>query len=67
MSDDPNLADEMLVENGLRLDRRTDFPRRSAVIEVPVEKSITSSLLGEIQKKLAVELEEMEERAGVAG
>jgi hypothetical protein len=66
MSDDPNLADEMLVENGLRLDRRTDFPRRSAVIEVPVEKSITSSLLGEIQKKLAVELEEMEERAVVA-
>ncbi len=66
MSDDPNLAGEMLLESGLRLDRRKDFPRRSALVEVPVEKLIPAPLLADIQKKLASDLEEIEERALVA-
>ncbi len=66
MSDDPNLAGEMLLESGLRLDRRKDFPRRSALVEVPVEKAIPAPLLADIQKKLASDLEEIEERALVA-
>ena len=66
MSDDPNLAGELLLESGLRLDRRKDFPSRSAVAEVPVEKPISAGLLAGIQKKLAADFEEMEERAAVA-
>ncbi len=66
MSDDPNLAGEMLLESGLRLDRRKDFPSRSAVVEVPVEKPIAATLVASVQKKLAADLGEMEERAAVA-
>ncbi len=66
MSDDPNLAGEMLLEGGLRLDRRRDFPSRSAAVEVPVEKPIPASLVANIQKKLAADLEEIEERAVLA-
>jgi|ERR1700722_6740791 len=33
-SDDPSFADELLGEAGLKLDRRAEFPRRSALVAI---------------------------------
>lgn len=51
-SDDPNLADELLSDFGLRLDRRKDFPRRAAVIALPPGKPPSAFQLAELRRGL---------------
>lgn len=52
-SDDPNLAGEMLSEAGLRLDRRAEFPRKSASVAVPPEKPVPAFLFAPARRGLA--------------
>jgi hypothetical protein len=51
-SDDPNLADELLSDFGLRLDRRKDFPRRAAVVVLPPGKFPTTFQLAQLRHEL---------------
>ena len=52
-SDDPNFSAELLKEAGLRLDRRTEFPRRSAKVVLSPEKSVPAVLLAPVRRGLA--------------
>jgi len=52
-SNDIHLAEEMLRDGGLHLDRRTDFPKRSATITLPVEKPVPAFLLAPARRTLA--------------
>jgi len=52
-SDDIHLAEEMLRDGGLHLDRRTDFPKRSTTITLPVEKPVPAFLLAPARRTLA--------------
>lgn len=52
-SDDPNFAAELLKEAGLRLDRRAEFPRRSASLVLSPEKSVPAVLLAPVRRGLA--------------
>lgn len=52
-TDDPNLANDFLKEAGLRLDRRAEFPRKSASAEVPPERPVPAFLLAPIRRTLA--------------
>lgn len=51
-SDDPNLADELLSDFGLRLDRRKDFPRRAAVVTLALGKPPTAFQLTQLRREL---------------
>ena len=44
-SDDPTFSGELVQEAGLRLDRRTEFPRRSANVMLSPEKLVPPVLL----------------------
>src|ERR1700728_4556337 len=48
-TDDPNLAGDLLQEFGLWLDRRREFPRKVAELDVPRERPVTASMLAPIQ------------------
>ncbi len=63
-SDDPNLAAEMLREAGLRLDRRTELPRKAASVALPPERSVPAFLLAPVRRGLAESIES--ERAAAA-
>jgi len=52
-TDDPNLAGEMLQEFGLRLDRRHDYPRKVAELQVAREKAVPASMLAPVRRVLA--------------
>ena len=52
-TDDPNLADDLLKELGLGLDRRHDFPRKVAELDVPRERPVPASLLAPVRRILA--------------
>lgn len=52
-SDDPNFAADLLKEAGLRLDRRAEFPRRSANLALSPEKSVPAVLLAPVRRGLA--------------
>jgi hypothetical protein len=52
-SDDPNVAGELLQELGLWLDRRRDFPRKTAEVAAATERPITASALASIRRVLA--------------
>lgn len=52
-SDDPNFAAELLKEAGLQLDRRAEFPRRSASLVLSPEKSVPAVLLAPVRRGLA--------------
>jgi hypothetical protein len=52
-SDDPNVAGELLQELGLWLDRRRDFPRKTAEIAAASERPITASSLATVRRVLA--------------
>jgi hypothetical protein len=64
-SDDPNFAEDLLVDIGLRLDRRTEFPRKMAALGVAREKSVPAVLLAPVRRALAEAVETA--RAAVAG
>jgi hypothetical protein len=52
-SDDPNLAGEMLREAGLRLDRRTEFPRRQASMAVSPNRPVPAFQIAPLRRGLA--------------
>jgi hypothetical protein len=68
-TDDPNLAGDLLQEFGLWLDRRREFPRKVAELDVPRERPVPASLLAPVRRILAdsVAQERPIDRAAVAG
>lgn len=56
-SDDPNLSDELLREAGLRLDRRSEFPRRAASLSLPPDRPVPAFLLAPVRRGLADSIE----------
>lgn len=52
-SDDPNMSGELVQEAGLRLDRRVEFPRRSANVVLSAERPVPAVLLAPIRRGLA--------------
>lgn len=51
-TDDPNFAGDLLREFGLWLDRRHDFPRKVAEINVPRERAVPASQLAHVRRTL---------------
>jgi hypothetical protein len=66
-TDDPNLAGELLAESGLKLDRRAEFPRKSAGIEIPPEKSVPAFLFAPVRRTLADSIASTRTIAATAG
>lgn len=52
-SDDPNMAGDLLREFGLWLDRRKDFPRKTAEFRVSPERAISTAMLAPVRRILA--------------
>jgi hypothetical protein len=52
-SDDPNLAGELLADAGLKLDRRAEFPRKTAAVEAPPDKPIPAFAIAPVRRGLA--------------
>ena len=52
-SDDPNMAGDLLHEFGLWLDRRKDFPRKTAGFRIPPERTISTAALAPVRRILA--------------
>ena len=52
-SDDPNFSAELVQEAGLRLDRRAEFPRRSANVTLSPEQRVPAVLLAPVRRGLA--------------
>jgi hypothetical protein len=52
-SDDPNCSAELVQEAGLRLDRRAEFPRRSANVTLSPEQRVPAVLLAPVRRGLA--------------
>ncbi|MGH9792691.1 MAG: hypothetical protein ACRD5W_15905 [Candidatus Acidiferrales bacterium] len=52
-SDDPKLTEEMLAEAGLRLDKRAEFPRRTAAVEIPPDRPVPGFLIAPVRRGLA--------------
>ena len=64
-SDDPNFSEELVREVGLRLDRRAEFPRRSANVALSPEKPVPAVLLAPVRRGLAHSIDSS--RVGAAG
>ena len=64
-SDDPNFSGELVEEAGLRLDRRAEFPRRSANVALSPEKPVPAFMLAPVRRGLADSIDPG--RASVAG
>jgi hypothetical protein len=56
-SDDPNFSEELVREAGLRLDRRTEFPRRFANVALSPEKPVPAVLLAPVRRGLALSID----------
>ena len=52
-TDDPKLKEEILSEFGLKLDRRQEFPRRSAGVTMPVERPIPAFMIATLRRNLS--------------
>ena len=52
-SDDPHLASELLADVGLTLDRRAEFPRRSANVVVAPERAVPAFHIAPMRRTLA--------------
>lgn len=52
-TDDPKMADELLQDFGLRVDRRRDFPRRTGEIAIARERPVPAAVLGPLRRVLA--------------
>lgn len=52
-TDDPMLTGDLLKESGLGLDRRRDFPRKTADLRVTREKPVPASTLARLRRTLA--------------
>ena len=56
-SDDPKFSEELVREAGLRLDRRSEFPRRSANVVLSPEKPVPAFMLAPVRRGLANSIE----------
>jgi len=56
-SDDPNFSGELVSEIGLQLDRRAQFPRRSANVALMPEKPVPAVMLAPVRRGLANSIE----------
>jgi hypothetical protein len=63
-SDDPKLAGDLLEEHGLQLDRRTEFPRKTAGFGVARERAVPAATLAPMRRVLADSIEETRAAAG---
>src|SRR5262249_32334813 len=52
-SDDPAVAGDLLQESGLGFDRRKEYPRKFAEIEIPRERSMSAAALAPLRRTLA--------------
>jgi hypothetical protein len=52
-SDDPNVAGDLLEESGLWLDRRREFPRKTAELSVARGRVVPASMLASLRRILA--------------
>jgi hypothetical protein len=48
---------EFLKEAGLRLDRRTEFPKRATSVSLAPERDVPASVLGPMRRGLAESVE----------
>jgi hypothetical protein len=52
-SDDPNFAAELLDEDSLKLDRRSEFPRKASEIFLAPDSPMAATLLAPVRRDLA--------------
>jgi hypothetical protein len=64
-SDDPKFSEGLVREAGLRLDRRAEFPSRSANVALSPEKRVPAVLLAPVRRGLAHSIDSG--RAALAG
>jgi hypothetical protein len=64
-TDDPKVGEELVQEAGLRLDRRSEFPRRTADVALTPESRVPPVLLAPVRRGLAHSVETG--RANTAG
>ena len=64
-TDDPKLAAELLREEGLMPDRRTDFPERAPVLAAAPDRAVPAFALAPVRRNLAESLDQF--RAVAAG
>jgi hypothetical protein len=50
-SDDPNFSSELLSEEGLKLDKRAEFPRRSTLIAISPDRDLLADTLALIRRE----------------
>jgi hypothetical protein len=50
-SDDPNFSSELLSEEGLKLDKRAEFPRRSTLIAIAPDRDLLADTLALIRRE----------------
>jgi hypothetical protein len=62
-TDDPNLAGDLLQESGLWLDRRREFPRKVAEMNVASARPVPASLLAPVRRVLADSVSQERERS----
>ncbi len=56
-SDDPQVSGELVQEVGLHLDRRVEFPRRTADVALSPRKRVPADLLAPVRRGLADSVE----------
>jgi hypothetical protein len=69
-TDDPNLTGDLLKEFGLGLDRRREFPRKAAELDVPRERPVPASMLAPVRRVLADSVAQerpVDRQASIAG
>ena len=64
-AEDLGFSAEFLKEAGLRLDRRTEFPKRATSVTLAPERDVPASVLGPMRRGLAESVEAV--RAAAAG
>jgi hypothetical protein len=60
---DAGVSAEFLRETGLKLDRRTEFPRKSSSLSLPPERAVPAFLLGPVRRGLAESVESVRSAA----
>jgi hypothetical protein len=56
-AEDMGFSAEFLKEAGMRLDKRTEFPRKAANLALPPERSVPAFVLGPVRRGLAESVE----------
>ena len=56
-AEDMGFSTEFLREAGMRLDKRTEFPRKAANLALPPERAVPAFVLGPVRRGLAESVE----------